>query len=221
MSIFQDNRELLDAFRKGERQALAKVYEHYVDQVATLARRGFTMDSQGHVYVRGRDPEVERELVQETFSRAFSEKARNSFDGLRPYRPFLLRITKNLMIDRYRSEKRSKETSEARGAGDIDEILERNADLAPEVDVEGDLHWKALREATTRFVSGESTETQELVRLRFEEECSQEEAAKRMGISRRRVRTLEARVQKSLRKHLRSQGLWDPSEKSTEDMPPS
>ncbi len=48
MSIFDNNRELLDRFRRGDRAALAEVYEHYVDDVALLARRGFTIESAGH-----------------------------------------------------------------------------------------------------------------------------------------------------------------------------
>ena len=61
--IFATDRELLDRFRRGERDALARVFEHYVDAVATLARRGFTIESSGHVYVRGtgRDAEADRE----------------------------------------------------------------------------------------------------------------------------------------------------------------
>ena len=74
------------------------------------------MKAQGHVYVAGvPDTDAEHDLVRETFVRAFAEKARSSFDGLRPYRPFLLRITKNLMIDRFRSRRNSAVTS---GIGD-------------------------------------------------------------------------------------------------------
>lgn len=47
MPIFDNNRELLDRFRRGERAALAAVYEHYVDDVALLARRGFAIDARG------------------------------------------------------------------------------------------------------------------------------------------------------------------------------
>ena len=38
MAIFSDNHILLDRFRRGERAALAEVYEYYVDDVAILAR---------------------------------------------------------------------------------------------------------------------------------------------------------------------------------------
>src|SRR5262245_14968230 len=83
--LFLKNRDLLDRFRRGEQDALGEVYERYVDEVGMLARRGFTMEAHGHVVVPGaRDVDAEHDLVQETFVKAFAEKARQSFDGLRP-----------------------------------------------------------------------------------------------------------------------------------------
>src|SRR5690349_20476148 len=136
MPIFDNNRELLDRFRRGERAALAAVYEHYVDEVARLARRGFPLDSPGGAYIPGVDLEGEHELVQDTFVRAFSDRARTSFDGVLPYRPFLLRITRNLMIDRLRASRRPGAPG---GAAPIDDLLDTRADLAihpaPEYDL--------------------------------------------------------------------------------------
>jgi RNA polymerase sigma factor (sigma-70 family) len=209
MSIFENNRDLLDRFRRGDRAALAEVYERYVDDVAILARRGFTMESQGHVYVAGADPDGERELVQETFVKAFGEKARDSFDGLRPYRPFLLRITKNLMIDRFRARRKDRMREDGDGVGDIDAILEANGAFAEAPDHERDLHWQKLSAATKTFLSQLDRQTQEVVRLRFEEDLSQDACAKKLGCSRRRVRTLEERVQKQLRRHLKESGMLD------------
>lgn len=191
MTIFADNRALLDRFRRGERGALAEVYYRYVDDVATLARRGFTIESSGHAVVRGVDADREREIVQETFAKAFADKARLAYDGLQPYRPYLLRITKNLMIDRFRAERR-----------DAGSEPEAEAVVEPE-----DLHWKQLAAATAEHVATLDAESRQLVALRFEQELSQDEVAATMAISRRRVRTLEDRVQHGLRKWLQSKGL--------------
>jgi len=202
LPIFDNNRELLERFRRGDRAALAEVYYFYVDDVATLARRGFTMESSGHVYVRGADRDGERELVQDTFTRAFAEKARLAYDGLHPYRPYLLRITKNLMIDRYRSEQRG------HGVGDIDEILASNAALAG-TDAPPDLHWQTLLAAAREHVATLDEECRRLIKLRFEEELSQDDTAAKMGCTRRRVRTVEDKVLASLRKWLQHQKLHD------------
>ena len=207
MTVFAANRDLLDRFRRGDRDALADVYYRYVDEVATLARRGFTIESSGHVYVRGLDAEGERELVQETFVKAFAEKARLAYDGISPYRPYLLRITKNLMIDRYRAAQHAPVDIDI-GVGDIDELLAANAALAPGADPE-DLHWKTLRTATNEFVATLDDESQRLVQLRFVEERSQDDTAARMQCTRRRVRTVEDRVLARLRKALESRGLRD------------
>lgn len=208
MSLFDDDRDLLDRFRRGERDALAAVYERYVDQVATLARRGFTIEAQGHLHVPGcRDVDDEHEVVHDTFVRAFSEPARLAYDGLRPYRPYLLRIAKNLMIDRHRARRRQGARMDRSSLGDIDALLERNADLAAMPAPEEDLHWKSLSAATSAVLADLDAESRELVRLRFEEELSQDQVAARLGCSRRRVRTIEARVQKAVRARLRRLGL--------------
>lgn len=209
MPVFENNRDLLDRFRRGEREALREVYEAYVNDVATLARRGFTMESQGHVYVTGADAEGEHELVQESFVKAFGEQARVSFDGLRPYRPFLLRITKNLMIDRYRARKKQHAREDGTGIGDIDELLEANADFAIVEDPDEGLHWQRLEATTREFLAKLSTESQDVIRLRFEEELSQDAVADQLQCSRRRVRTVESKVQKQLKRHLKHRGLLD------------
>jgi RNA polymerase sigma-70 factor, ECF subfamily len=208
VTIFADNRELLDRFRRGDRDALTKVYYRYVDDVATLARRGFTMESSGHVYVRGLEADGEREIVQETFLKAFAEKARHAYDGVSPYRPYLMRITKNLMIDRYRAAQhaRTAVTADDAGVGDIDQFLTLNAELAVGSEPE-DLDWKTLRGATNEYVATLDDESRRLVTLRFIEERSQDETAAAMSCSRRRVRTVEERVLTGLRKALQSRGL--------------
>jgi RNA polymerase sigma factor (sigma-70 family) len=209
VSVFEGKRDLLDRFRRGDRAALAEVYERYVDDVAMVVRRGFTMESQGLVVAGANDREVEREIIQDTFLRAFAEAARLAYDGLRPYRPYLLRITKNLMIDRLRA--RSREGAAIGDVGDIDRLLETNApfEAEPERDAAEDLRWRLLQARTAEYVAGLDDESRELVRLRFDEELSQDVVASRMRCTRRRVRTLEERVQDGLRRHLKKLNLLD------------
>jgi RNA polymerase sigma factor (sigma-70 family) len=206
VTIFSNDRELLERFRRGDRTALAAVYERYVDDVATLARRGFTIESSGHVYVRGATGDGERELVQETFLRAFAQKARLAFDGIGAYRPYLLRITKNLMIDRFRAaQKEAKHVEHVEsGVGDLDALLSANAELPPG---EPDLDFKTQLAATAEYLATLDDETRKIIALRFEDELSQDEVAARAGCTRRRVRSVEARAQDELRAYLRQRGL--------------
>jgi len=199
VTIFANDRELLDRFRRGDRAALAAVFEHYVDQVATLARRGFTIESSGHVYVRGANRDDEYELVQETFAKAFATQARLAYDGLSPYRPYLLRITKNLMIDRYRAQQKDARTIAV-------DMTELDA-LQPAAEEPVDVDWNRLAAATAEYVATLGPEARELVRRRFEEGASQDKIAEALGWTRRKVRTVEADVHKGLRSWLKQRGL--------------
>ena len=199
MTIFANDRDLLDRFRRGERAALAAVFERYVDDVATLARRGFVIESSGHVVVRGAGRDGEFELVQETFAKAFSEKARLGYDGVSPYRPYLLRITKNLMIDRYRAAQKDSRVV-ALDAAEVD-ALEAAAEEAP------DPGWQKLAAATAEYVATLAPIARDFVRLRFDEGASQDAVAEALGCTRRKVRTLERDVQKGLRSWLKQRGL--------------
>src|SRR5258706_14257303 len=46
------------------------------------------------------------DLVQEIFVRAFSDRARLAFDGVRDYRPFLFTIARNVVTDWARKRRR-------------------------------------------------------------------------------------------------------------------
>jgi RNA polymerase sigma factor (sigma-70 family) len=72
---------------------------------------------------------------------------------------------------------------------------------------EADPEWIEQRRETVAYVAGLAPEMQRLVKFRFEEEMSQNQTAEALGVSRRRVRTLEARIHRGLRKALRRAGL--------------
>lgn len=182
---------------------MSLVYERFVADVETVTRRGFSL-SDTHVLGTA-STEEQRELVQETFMRAFTQSARASFDGLRPYRPFLLRITKNLMVDRLRSRK----GPQGPGLGDLEELLENQIDFSTIPETADDLHWAQLSAASAEFVAGLDAQTQAIVRLRFEDDLSQDVVCAQLGCSRRRVRTTESKVRKQLRNHLKKLGLLD------------
>ena len=195
MTVFPRDRELLDSFRRGERDALTAVYRRYVDQVAVLVRRGFLVGSGGAV--RGiREHDRQADLVQEVFVRAFSAQARSSFDGVSPYGPYLLRIAKNLMIDEARRAGRMAPAEAGRSA------LDEAAGVEP-FSPEDDLEWRRLREATRAFCSTLSEGLRRFVQLRFEEGRSQRDVAEARQVSRRRARTWEQEGRDGLRRHLR------------------
>lgn len=203
MTVFAGNRSLLDLFRRGEREALATVYRFYVNAVEAVVRCGFTLEARGACIPGVREPECQRDLVQEVFLRGFAERARLAYDGLSPYRPYLLRIAKNLLIDRGRKAGR------LIGVADLTDADAAHPDLSPvqEAGLEEELQWQTLREAARDFCATLEPDVQRYVRLRFEEEKSQVEVAQLMGVTRRRVRTWESLVRQGLRRHLQRRGL--------------
>ena len=170
--------DLLRRFRDGEREALARVYRFYFDDVYRISQRS----------------EADRlDFVQEVFIKAFSKEARLAYDGLRPYKPFLLQIARNLRVDRAR--RASREPSMGKLAQNDLESIETSDDF----DV--GLRFRLL-ERTSIVVSGLDAEARAVARLRFVEELSQLDVAHQLGTTRRRVRNLEARLLRLLRRTL-------------------
>lgn len=166
--------DLLRRFRAGEREALARVYRFYFDDVYRIAQRS----------------DVDRfDFVQDVFIKAFTREARLAYDGLRPYKPFLLKIARNLRIDRARSASREPSTL---ALNDLDSIETRD-------DLEAGLRFRLL-EQTSVIVSELDEEVRAVARLRFIEDLSQLDVANRLGTTRRRVRTLEARLLRLLKR---------------------
>lgn len=199
MDPFEQNRELLDAFRSGDSQAMRQVFDACVHRVTLLIRLGYQLaETHGRVSAV-LDQEVERDLVQEVFARAFSEKARNSYDGIRPYHPFVLQIARHVLADHWRRHIREQPM------GLVLEQLEQEADEDPAVDEL--LQGIELATATRQFVAALQPGEQELVRLRFEQGVGQREASKVLKMSRWRLRRLEGSIRKRLGAYLQGKDL--------------
>lgn len=181
------------------------MYECYFDDVYRLAQHGF-VTSDGR---RGGRIEAEADrldFVQDVFVKAFATEARLSYDSARPYRPFLLRIARNLRVDLARRAGREPTQGKAAHCDylRIDELVELGTAIpAPEAS----LHWQQLVEQTATIVGGLEADVRDVARLRFSEELSQVEVASRLGTTRRHVRTLEGRLLQSVRRGLARAGL--------------
>ena len=163
MSSLVENPELLARFRAGDREALRQVYLDHVEVVEVVARRGFSV---GEHRVPGARQEADvKDLIQECFVRAFAPRARQSYDGRRPYRPYLLRILRNLMIDRARRAGVAREELEERPVrlDEIDAQLPWRQGVPPPDDA---AHWAQMREAYRRFHATLEEEQRQLVVLR-------------------------------------------------------
>jgi len=193
MTLLCENRALLDGFRAGDREALAQIYWHYIDVVETAIRRGVRFD--GGKSVAGVPEDRVADLVQDTFMRAFAERTRQSYDGLRPFKPLLLTIARNLVVDWARANGRT--------LGDSERLLETMA--APPCELP-ELH-EAWAEPSTvalvkRYVQSLTPPLFDLYQQRYVHGRSQAEAATCLGVGRQTIRTLEGRLRDGLRKLL-------------------
>ena len=198
------DRHTLDAFRRGEQEALALLYHQHVGEIELLARAGFSFDSKGTAIVfRGfRALHAQQNLVQETFVRAFSEKARHAYDGIAPFGAYLRTIAKNIVIDSYRGRAAEQDTAVCGRL--FEETTEAIVDPGP--DPEERLRRDGVIHAVREFVQRLPARERKLVALRFEEGLGQQEVATKLHVGRSTVRTLERRVRARLGKALRALG---------------
>ncbi|NMB77296.1 MAG: sigma-70 family RNA polymerase sigma factor [Myxococcales bacterium] len=203
MTLLQQDISLREAFRRAEPGALERVYRHYLDEVARLVRLGFSSTREPIVTVPGiKSPEGQCDLIQEAFLRAFSKTSRENYDGAQPFRPYLLRIVKNLMIDELRRQSREAPAALEDEAA-FDDFVIAAEDPREQVEEERRL------EATRRFVSGLPQALREFYVLRYQQGLPQEEVARRLGSSRRKVRRQEETLRGMLEKFLMDEGLWE------------
>ena len=207
MTLFEQNRPLLDAFRQGDNEALGKVYMQYFGDVEQIVRDGFLERRSGNKVPGVSDRDCQAEVIQDVFVSAFSHRTRASYDGIRPYLAFIRAITRHTLIDYWRKRSRDPlDKSRRNSEGDWDlpspDTLSTTLET-PTVNTEEDLHWKRCLDACESYVSCLNPELQRFVQLRFREKQGQLWIAKEMNITRWRVRSLEKRVTSGLRKHLK------------------
>ncbi len=177
MSLFLDNPELLPKFRAGEQPTLQRTYYAYVDLISAVVRRHA-------VWPDGSPSSDHADLVQDTFIRAFGERARLAYDGLRHYRPFLLTISRNLIVDWAR--RRGRERLE------LPETLDETvADTRDPID-------PVLLARVEAFIAALGDPLRGVYEQRYVLDASQEDAARALGISRQQLRTLEQKLRDKL-----------------------
>lgn len=209
MTIFEEMPGLLQRFRDGAKDAYEAVYRRYFSDVYRLFCRGFVTGTPP-CSVPALTEEQALEHLQEVFLRAFEQRARTGYDGLRPYRPYLLRIAKNYRIDVFRRERHvesERGPNDESGRVDLDRMMDLSSPIAP-LDIEGSHHHQSQLEQTQIFLSGLSEDERRFVTLRFVQEQPQAVVAANLGVTRRKVRTLEAQIQRQLQQHLAQQGLY-------------
>lgn len=183
--------ERLKAFREGRQEVLAALFQAHANAVA--ARLRFAQRLSGsRLFPSASDVEG---AVLEVFARAFAPRAREAFDGVRPFDGYLLGIARNVVLEAARRGRREGDHDDAQLA-----VL---ADDAVPPDVAAELG--ELDALLGRFRGELSAELQGVYDARFVEHRSQEAAADALGLTRiqlrRRERDLKVLLVAFLKKH--------------------
>jgi len=198
MSLLLEDRALLDGFRRGEEAALTRVYDAYSDSVARYLASGAFLGGPRRLQVSPLDLEAAH---QETFIRAFRPAARESYDGLRPYGPYLLTIARSAAISLLRSAGKL-----SRESVPLDSVSGLSQMATEEPGPEEQAIQSEVRAAVGGFLSRLTHGDRELAQIRFVEGRSQEGAAAALQLTRAEVRTREGRLRKALTRYLSASG---------------
>ncbi|MEE8409428.1 MAG: sigma-70 family RNA polymerase sigma factor [Myxococcota bacterium] len=216
MSLLVDDRDLLRKFRSGDPAALRRVFEHYARDIIILLRRGFGFQAQGRrVRFQGyRETFDLEDVLQEVFRRAFSDNARNAYDGLRPYKAYLGAITRNVVINTFQANARRLERygyEEVEGTADTEDRSAADDLLAsPPPEPTGrpvhDAETSELRRLVGEYRSTLNQREARVFGLRFEDGLSHTAITEQLGLSPSKIKSTETRIRQGLLRFMHRHG---------------
>lgn len=183
----RDDRSWLDAFRRGEHPALERVFRAYAPLAFAVVRRRLAAT-----------PGVSADdVVQDVFIRLFSDRARAQYDGIRPFGALVRVVAGNTCVDHLR-KLRPQEVQSAAPNDEADfEQWMPGAPLPDDVLVN-----QQQKERAQAFLADLPQDQRALFQLRFQQQMSQLDAARALGLSRQSARTLETRLREQVERFL-------------------
>lgn len=214
--MLEDDRELLDGYRRGDRAALERIYRAYAPEVAKVLRHGFTFQSGGRACrFNGIRSEFDLEdRLQEVFARAFGERARLGYDGLTPFSAYVRTIAKNLVIDDFRRKERvlveytvevPERPDDTPAVGTQDPLL---GQVEPTGRPELDQSHSEVASLVGRFKQGLDARERHVYELRFEQELEHDQIAAKTGLSASKIKTSEQRIRTSFFRYMQKHGYF-------------
>ncbi len=168
---------LFRRIREGDGDAFRLLTRAYQQKVFALA------------YAFFRDKEDALDLVQETFLRVFQKI--DSYQEGRSFEAWLLQVTRNLCIDRYRKDRIRRREQEASVPVDELPVAAEGAEEA--------IHASDFKDVLTRCVDRLSERQRQIFILRHYNQLKNEEIARSLGISLGTVKSLHFKALQNLR----------------------
>jgi|APLak6261682754_1056148.scaffolds.fasta_scaffold13717_2 RNA polymerase sigma-70 factor (ECF subfamily) len=205
MSWLSEDRARLTGFHEGQRKVMEAVYLHYAPRLSALVTRGLAIQG-GRVRVTS--PFDVGAVVQETFTRAFQEKARRAYDGTSPYLAYLSSIARNYLLNERRVREELAEDPSVEltlGRGDDAGALLSTAPRSPDELAEE----QELSRIVKDFLDGRTQPERDVFQARMVERRTQEDAAQVVGLTRIQVRRIEAHLRRALLERFQSSGYLE------------
>ena len=168
---------------------------------------GFPVESGGKRFMfRGyKEPWRLENAVQEIFARAFTKSARGAYDGLRPYKNYLMTIARNYVVDGFRKDLRERIIFD-----DMPEYRLAESENVPEPEnPETAAVTRRLEKETSKFIAALNREDRALFDARFVDGRSVESCSEYLKISEYRVKRDERRLKKAFFVYMRQRGFFE------------
>ena len=188
----------------------------YGPAVAGFLRGGFSFKS-GNKFCRfhgTRSAFDVEDRLHDVFLRAFSESARLGYDGISPYRSYLITIARNLVIDDFRKKQRALTEYSIDDVQDkADPGLEDSSEplaghFAPTGDPRKDAEAKELVDSVQAFVETLKPREAEIYRLRFRQGLDHKAISDELGLSPSKIKTSEKRVRLHFFEFMKKRGYF-------------
>lgn len=189
------DRALLQRFRDGASDALAEVYRQHAGVLARMLRAAA---HRGQSFAALRSAVELENAIVEVFARAFEPRARQVYDGLRPYEHFLMGIARNYLLELGRNREHASGLELAEEL-DLALSLERG-------DVHQELEDREVAELLRSFRVALGEDEGRLFDLRYGEGLAQAAAAERLGQTRIQLRRREHKLRLRLLDYLQAHG---------------
>ncbi len=216
MALDLSNPDTLEAFRSGDRDVLAKLYREHNEAVRELLTRGFGFNSKGErIRFRGfREPFEIQEMMQDGFLRAFRQSAREKYDPSRPFRPYLITIVRNLVIDRHRRKTLERSLFATIGPAEgetseeaVDRVAAGSDFAPPPMSPELEAFQKQLSTVLRAFIDTLDEADQRIINEHMMGELSQAAIADALEVDRNEIRKRIKNMREGLLRHLKREGF--------------